>query len=298
MIRILSLGAGVQSSCVLLMSCAGVLPKLDHAIFADTQWEPEGVYKHLDFLASYAEAHGIPVYSVTAGNLRQDALDFRQERVSGDGKRHASIPMFVKNPDGSRGLIRRQCTGTYKIDPIERFIKREILGLRPRQRAPKEVVVEQWFGISAEEFAHRGRTSTQPWVQFRYPLVYDVQSPVRDTLFGRGFDRQDCLDWLAEHGYPKPPRSACIGCPFHNDKEWADMKANRPEEFADAVAFDHSARLRPAAGQNDHADRLAGRLVGLPFLHGSLIPLDMVDFGGGTGNPHGMNEECQGMCGV
>ena len=38
-LRILSLGAGVQSSAVLLMSCDGVLPKLDCAIFADTGWE-------------------------------------------------------------------------------------------------------------------------------------------------------------------------------------------------------------------------------------------------------------------
>ena len=39
-LRILSLGAGVQSSVVLLMSIKGILPRLDAAIFADTQWEP------------------------------------------------------------------------------------------------------------------------------------------------------------------------------------------------------------------------------------------------------------------
>ena len=35
---VLSLGAGVQSTTVLLMSCLGELPKLDAAVFADTQW--------------------------------------------------------------------------------------------------------------------------------------------------------------------------------------------------------------------------------------------------------------------
>ena len=35
-LNVLSLGAGVQSSTLLLMSCRGVLPKLDAAIFADT----------------------------------------------------------------------------------------------------------------------------------------------------------------------------------------------------------------------------------------------------------------------
>lgn len=35
MLRVLSLGAGVQSSVLLLMSCRGELPKLDAAVFAD-----------------------------------------------------------------------------------------------------------------------------------------------------------------------------------------------------------------------------------------------------------------------
>ena len=98
MIRVLSLGAGVQSTTVLLMSCRGVLPKLDAAVFADTQWEPVAVYAHLDWLTTEAGKHGIPVLRDTAGNLRQDALDFRQERSSGDGKRYASMPLYVLNP--------------------------------------------------------------------------------------------------------------------------------------------------------------------------------------------------------
>ena len=32
------------------MSCVGELPKLDHAIFADTGWEPSIVYDHLAYL--------------------------------------------------------------------------------------------------------------------------------------------------------------------------------------------------------------------------------------------------------
>ncbi|KKN55324.1 hypothetical protein LCGC14_0583140, partial [marine sediment metagenome] len=44
-LRILSLGAGVQSTAVLLMSCQGVLPPLDAAVFADTGWEPKAVYR-------------------------------------------------------------------------------------------------------------------------------------------------------------------------------------------------------------------------------------------------------------
>lgn len=42
LLKVLSLGAGVQSSALLLMSCRGVLPRIDAAVFADTRFEPSG----------------------------------------------------------------------------------------------------------------------------------------------------------------------------------------------------------------------------------------------------------------
>lgn len=49
---VLSLGAGVQSTTMLLMAAAGELEPLPElAIFADTGWEPATVYEHLDWLA-------------------------------------------------------------------------------------------------------------------------------------------------------------------------------------------------------------------------------------------------------
>lgn len=49
-LRVLSLGAGVQSSTLALMSARGDLPRLDYAVFADTGWEPARVYAWLDWL--------------------------------------------------------------------------------------------------------------------------------------------------------------------------------------------------------------------------------------------------------
>jgi len=71
-INVLSLGAGIQSSALLLMSCDGFLPKLDHAIFADTGWEPVAVYKHLEWLKEKASAAGIPLHVVSTGNIKSD----------------------------------------------------------------------------------------------------------------------------------------------------------------------------------------------------------------------------------
>jgi 3'-phosphoadenosine 5'-phosphosulfate sulfotransferase (PAPS reductase)/FAD synthetase len=142
MMRILSLGAGIQSTVLLEMSITRELPKLDCAIFADTQYEPPAVYTHLKVLKAKAEAAGIPVHTVSVGDLRHDAIEIRSHRVSSDGKRYASIPLFILNPDGSQGRVRRQCTSEYKIIPIERFIKREILGYKPGARLPREILVE------------------------------------------------------------------------------------------------------------------------------------------------------------
>lgn len=47
-LRILSLGAGVQSTTLALMAAHGEIGAMpDCAIFADTGWEPKAVYEHL-----------------------------------------------------------------------------------------------------------------------------------------------------------------------------------------------------------------------------------------------------------
>ena len=66
-LEIISLGAGVQSSVMALMAARGELtPMPSAAVFADTQWEPAGVYAHLDWLEQQLP---FPTYRVTQGNL-------------------------------------------------------------------------------------------------------------------------------------------------------------------------------------------------------------------------------------
>jgi hypothetical protein len=320
--RILNLGAGVQSSTLLLMACRGLIPPFDLAIFADTQYEPRAVYQHLDWLESEAEEAGIPVYRVTKGDLRQDAIDFRQHRCSSDGKRFASIPLFIRNPDGSQGRIRRQCTREYKIEPVERFIKTQVLGLSVRAHWPKEVVAEQWFGISADE-ARRAKPPLEykrrtvlvgkdlfgeelyeeelaafpaRWKDNCYPLLGvrlssdGAAKPLR--ILPVPLTREHCRAWL-EHHYPsrKVPRSACIGCPYRSNAEWREMRESEPEAWADAIEFDHA--LRVANTKGVEARKI---LVGVPFVHRRMVPLAQVDFHEDDGRL--FNEECEGICGL
>lgn len=63
--HIISLGAGVQSSTLALMAVHGeITPMPDAAIFADTQAEPQSVYKWLDWLEMQLP---FPVHRVTKG---------------------------------------------------------------------------------------------------------------------------------------------------------------------------------------------------------------------------------------
>ena len=52
-LTVISLGAGVQSSTMALMSAKGVLPKVDCAVFADTMYENSSSYKYLKYLANF-----------------------------------------------------------------------------------------------------------------------------------------------------------------------------------------------------------------------------------------------------
>jgi hypothetical protein len=286
--HVLSFGAGVQSTTLLLMSLEGILPRLDHVIFADTQWEPAAVYKHLDWCHSYAERHGITIDVRTAGNLRQDLLEFWGQRRSADGKRHSSIPAFIKNIDGSRGIVRRQCTGTYKIDVIERYVRQEVLGLAKRQRWPLSHEITQWLGISTDEMT-RMKVSLRPATRYWHPLI--EAEPLlhlhNGHLFRNGFSRDDCLKWIAAHGFPTPPRSACIGCPFRRKEEWQALTA---EEFADACEVDTLIR-------SNERQRRSDGLVGEPYLHSSLGPLSEADLGRDQ-EWAGFENECAGVCGV
>lgn len=246
--RILSLGAGIQSTAVALMSTDGTLPPLDHAIFSDTGWEPQGVYDHLERLTTHLEAHGTQVHRVSWGNLRDDTL--AQIDVTW-------IPFKV----GRSGIMKRQCTENYKLLPLNAKV-RQILGASTTirdngrekvGRLPWSARCELWVGISTDEI-ERVRPSRHKYMQRVDPLV--------DWL---DMTRADCEGYLAEH-WPHPvERSACIGCPYRSNGEWVDMQINDRTSWDDAVSFD--AAVREMGGVYSDA-----------YLHNDRIPLGDIDF--------------------
>jgi len=270
--RVINMGAGVQSTVMALLAAKNIIgPRPDHMIFADTQWEPKGVYKHLDWLEKEITrlTNGLTVlHRVTQGNIRENVIESKNTT----GQRFVALPFYTSDS----GMGKRQCTREYKIQPIERKI-REIAGLKFGEKAPKDLLVEQWVGISWDEM-ERMRVSDKKYVHMRYPLI-ELQ-----------WRRYDCLRWFNKE-YPgrELKKSSCIGCPFHDNTIWRDMKINDPESWNDAVEI-------------DKAIRDGGTLRGMKqkqYMHRSCKPLSEVDVDSLEDKGQGaFLGECEGMCGT
>ncbi|KKK77609.1 hypothetical protein LCGC14_2851880, partial [marine sediment metagenome] len=277
--NILSLGAGVQSTALYLMFMEGALkPALDYAIFADTGEEPEAVYAHLAWVQSLG---GPPILVRQKSRLGDDLV----KGTNSTGGRFASIPAFTAKEEGKPGgMVRRQCSKEYKIEVIERCIRRDIVGNKPRQRMPKDVKIVTSIGISLEEAGRAfrmKRNRERPWQELRFPLI------------DRAMTRADCLNWMASRVPHRVMRSACVFCPYHSDSEWQCVKDN-PKDWGRAVEIDCALRTPGVAA--------ARNLVSKLYLHRSCRPLEEVVF-----KPRNERElqlglnfvsECEGVCGV
>lgn len=194
-----------------------------------------------------AKPAGIPVLRVSSGNIRSDALN--------PDHRFASMPLYILNKDGQQGMTRRQCTGEYKIKPIKKKV-RELLEYPYPQRIPKTIFVEQWVGISTDEF-HRAKDADVRYMRNRHPLI------------DMGWSRSDCVRYLTSLGLADTPKSSCLGCPFHGNAQWRRIRDTSPEEWRDVVEFDAAIRKG-----NARANAGGNRLLGQAFLHRSRVPLD------------------------
>lgn len=232
---------------------------------------------------------GIELVRVGDGNIRDESMD-RQYPMN--------LPLYTRTPDTNErgGLLKRQCTAKFKLEPIFRWA-REILGgqvaelpcrycagtgervvpwlakagddrlgecsicrgagtVRRVGSAPAGPWMSQWIGFSTDEI-ERVAPSRVPYAVNEYPLL-DL-----------GMSRDDCIAFLADRGWGDTAKSACIGCPFHNNDEWRDMRRNAPDDWADAVEVDRAIRGIPGS---------VG-MRGRGYLHATRVPLDEVDLG-------------------
>ena len=284
----LNLGAGVQSTALYLMSIDGdepEVPKFDAAIFADTQEEPDEVYRHLEWLEKQG---GPPIIRTTAGSLGK-ALESGADangNVRTDGGHYISIPAYFNEPQtGRAGLTQRQCTADFKVKPIERMI-RERVGAVPGRPVPKDIVVHQYMGLSFDEPKRVIRVKQRFLAK---PSNWRVHFP----LWEMQWSRSDCKSYLRDRMPYEVPRSACVFCPFKRDDEWRHLKETDPAGWERAVHIDKVCRT--GTGLDAHR-----------YLHKSCQPLDQVDLRpddekSGQMNMfahlRGFQDECEGYCG-
>lgn len=262
-LRVLSMGAGVQSSTLAMMSARGDLPMLDAAIFSDTGWEPAAVYRWLDWLE--------PRLPFPLIRVRKPGPDLGEHALAvarGDRPLSGStLPPWFLSPDGQHP---KHCNADYKRDTVTREVRRLLTerGIRPKGKP----IVEMWIGMSTDEL-ERLKDHRRKYVAHRWPLL--------EVRLNRGA----CLQWWEERQMPQPPKSSCIFCPYRGNRQWRDLRDNAPEDWAKVVEFDRLIRPFHAAGS------------GQAFVHRQRRPLDECDLQDSPSQGDLFNEECDGVCG-
>lgn len=275
MLTVLSLGLGVQSTALYYMSSMGELPRVDFAIFADLGREKQGTMAYLKYLQQWQiKNDGVPIIVVRKKNLFKDLLNSKNST----GQRFSSIPAFTKNEDGSRGMLRRQCTNEYKIEQVDKEVRAILNVKRVNQK------VNVWKGISLDEI-DRLSVPEAKWKTHVYPFCGYIVSRDETSKIevGERMTRLNLINWYNKHGLPIPPKSSCVFCPFQSDAAWYDMKVNQPKDFAAAVLVDKAIRDSTQKGITQEA-----------YLHTSCMPLEQIEFSPGL--PDLWHGECSGNC--
>jgi hypothetical protein len=275
--KVISLGVGVQSTALYYMSSMGEIEKCNAAIFADTGGEKTRTLEYYDLLVKWREKNdGVPLFKATYKDLLKDLL----KQTNSSGNRFASIPAFTLN-EGQKGMLRRQCTGEYKIMQVDKKIK-EILDLSKHSRYPQ---IEIYQGITVDE-ATRMNIPQQKWKVNVYPFcgykVYSDGNCVR--INSRIMSRNDIFNWYKEKQLPIPEKSSCIFCPFQSDQNWIRLKTTEPKDFEKACEVDKKIRDSSLKG-----------ITSKIYLHDSLVPLSEVNFNENQGTLWG---NCTDYCDV
>ena len=244
-LNVISLGAGKQSSYLLLTALQGNYKFMpDFAIFSDTGCEPDYVYSFLDWLKTYVkDKYNFDIIIVSEGNILNDTIEY----LDGKRKRVASLPLRLGN---NAGLIMRQCTNDYKIKPLRKYL----------QTVRNGANVRLWLGISLDEI-ERMKDSNVNYIENYYPLIEN-----RIRIDG-------IIEYFRINNLPEPGKSACLICPLHSDNYWKMFKKQFPTEFETACRFDEKIRIYPNLKQKAYLSKHLKPLSEIDFsLSNTLFP--------------------------
>jgi len=163
--------------------------------------------------------------------------------------RWIELPAFSTWPNGNwSGMLRRQCTNRWKIQPMRRWLSTQLESKPPG-------AVEQWIGITLDE-SHRAKESDVQYIVNRWPFLEMLERP---------WTRGMVIHWLRENDLEVPVSSSCVFCPFHDDLTWRRIKQADNGDWKRAVEVDRAIR-----------DKRPGYKC---YLHSSRKPLEDVRLG-------------------
>jgi hypothetical protein len=199
--RFISFSGGVESTTMALLYGATA-----DAIFSDTGWEHDAMYKRIDAVEATLRAFHGPGFNVV--------------RVSREGPK---LQEYIRDHKFFPSFRARFCTRLFKIEPIDGFLRQFA---DPAE--PKKKTVELMIGLNAGEGDRVGNHGLLSHVSYTYPLL------------DAGVTRDKCVEYLAAVGLvPSLPaymsRGGCVGCFYKSKREFAAMALLNPAE-AYAVA--------------------------------------------------------------
>lgn len=246
----LSFSGGLGSSGVLQLIIDGVIPRPQNFIVcnADPGGESSETYKTLARYKAVCASLGIPFLEAKR-NLFKGLLGLKASSAT----RFDLPPFWTKNrTTGKKGRLLQRCTKEFKIAPMDRLIRdwlEQNLGIPRYSKRIGTGTLHKLIGFSSDEW-HRIKEAKQHYVEFRYPLI-DLKMTKADLKL-----------YFIKRGLPVPARSVCQFC-YANDVDYfKEMHADRPDNWAEAVAVDEAIRDLRQVGVEDEC-----------FVSSTLIPL-------------------------
>jgi len=189
---VLAYGGGVDSTA-LLVRWLREGHRLDAVLFADPGEENP---KTIEFVRDQVEP------MLAAAGIRYVRVESGLGRLVDHYTAHAAMP----------SIMRRDCTGRFKIAPMERWIRTNLKATAKRRCV-------NLLGIDRGE-AQRVKDSGRSYIVNCYPLI------------GWGMDRDACKAEIRAAGLPVPVKSGCRMCIFANENSFLRLARDDPKYFA------------------------------------------------------------------
>lgn len=228
MLNVLNYGGGWQTVGICILILQGKLPKPDRIIIANTGREKQSTWDYLE--------------TVTRPRMHEAGIEIEiapHSLATVDIYSHqGTLLLPVYTPTAKMTAF---CSSEWKARVIDRYIR--------QSDGPVASERTHWIG-----FAYDERRRIKGESGRIYPLV--------DLMLTRADIRQLVLN----AGWPEPTSSSCWMCPNMTNAQWREVRDNRPDEFAQAIALDEEIR---------EANELE---CGIPtYLHESRVPLSEAD---------------------